>query len=426
MSHQQWHFVRDGERIGPFTWESLSQLVNAGMIQPDTILVDSDGNSTAAASALTASLPVLSVSKADITLGPCLFAPPPPPPPYLPVSSAVVTQQPSQPWDPLTIAWLGLIFSPIWVGIMSVINARRLHLSIPIWQAVTINGAWIVLDVMLGNWLFDSHWATLVLYFATVWLMWHLALQPQAAAYEQSTEKKNGSLSWLIPSVLGLPLALFTFFAFVISPQLPLSPRDVCQKFMRCSTLSQIQRLTTANLWPALKALDQLKEPVAGGTYEFTEEGAAPAEHGGYLVGYRTYSEAKGKGDTVDGAFHLVDREGHWKIEEVYFTGINGQAAEQWIALSRNYEQIVAEGRAGRTVASIQPVANAGTDTRNPTSNPVDNIVKYPQVWMGLKAFFATATAKKIGGILVAIGVLLTALCRPKTEPTTSEVQSRT
>ena len=74
--------------------------------------------------------------------------------------------------------------------------------------------------------------------------------------------------------------------------------------------------------------------------YELTEEWPAPARIGGHAIGFRfLYKDGTGR-HSMDGHFHLFWRDGSWKVEEVYFTALDGQTAEEWIALSRDYRML--------------------------------------------------------------------------------------
>jgi hypothetical protein len=67
-----------------------------------------------------------------------------------------------RPWNPVVIAWLGLLFSPVWSGTMAALNGHRLGLRLPLWRPLGIGvGAlllsfgqsfvlgWYVLDLVL-------------------------------------------------------------------------------------------------------------------------------------------------------------------------------------------------------------------------------------------------------------------------------------
>lgn len=428
MNDQQWYVLQAGQRVGPFTRESLRQLASAGMIQPATMLLDSEGSQLGAgriAFEVTSPPPVPSPTgqqpavKEALSLPPLPRTPPPPPPPPpgVPLRWLITKysgSQPLQAWDPRLIGWLSLVFSPVWGGIMAALNARRLGMSHLMWRPVLTGVGSAVLYLVVSSIFWDWYIVNLALYVSATWLIWHLDLQPQVEPYQRLSQPSRPVVNWLVPVLGGLPAALLTLLMLVIVPLQPLGPREICDQFLRSNSLQQTKSLTTANLWPALIALDQLDPTVSTGTYEFAEEGDAPAEAGGYLVAYRSYAESKAGAETVQGVFHLVGREGRWKIEEVYFTGVNGQAADEWLPLSRSYEQIVAAGRSGRTVASIQPVASANSANGSQVWKTLEHVGKNPGMLSGLKTLLASGTAKKIGVVILALFEGVSALCRPK------------
>jgi hypothetical protein len=53
---------------------------------------------------------------------------------------------------------------------------------------------------------------------------------------------------------------------------------------------------------------------------------------GGYLVGWRVSVAEAGRPVHVEGVFHLVGWSGTWIIDDVYFTGVNGEPLEGWAA----------------------------------------------------------------------------------------------
>ena len=82
---------------------------------------------------------------------------------------------------------------------------------------------------------------------------------------------------------------------------------------------------STTNLWPALEAMYALEDEGAfvDDRLDLTDEGPAPEEIGGYLVGYRMFFRDSGTAHTMEGFFHLVDYEGVWKVEDWYMSLVN-------------------------------------------------------------------------------------------------------
>ena len=115
MKRGPFTFDDQGKRRGPFSEVDVRRLVQEGVIQPDQLITTTSGEETTAGEAL-----VERTAPQEV-----------PPPLTLP------SKKPS--WDPRTIGWLGLIFSPFWSGIMAVVNARRLRMEQPAWRPIVIN-----------------------------------------------------------------------------------------------------------------------------------------------------------------------------------------------------------------------------------------------------------------------------------------------
>ena len=258
----------------------------------------------------------------------------------LPGSGSPVSPSATKPpWNPITIAWLGLVLSPVWSGIMAALNGRRLRLDLPWWRPISIGVGSLILALLNGAWR-DWYLLDLALYLGAVGLIGYLDLLPQQVAYQQFIGQGKPAAGWVFPSLAGSPLVVLVILTFVIAPFIPLEPRQVCEKFANASSEKEMKKYTTNNLWPALATLAKLEDKNTQGDVELTDEGSAPAEVGGYLVGFRVVFLEAGQRVSMDGLFHLVDRQGEWKIEDMYFSSVNRQPLEPWIALSRDYPQL--------------------------------------------------------------------------------------
>ena len=258
--------------------------------------------------------------------------PPPPPPP--PPAAAPPVARPA--WNPRSIAWLGLLFSPIWTGIMATINARRLRSTLPIWRPLAIGVGATALDFLP----FDSYIFDMVLYLGAIGLIWFLDLAPQVPMFERGQAENGRQAGWIVPGLLGSPITLLVFFMFVVAPLLPLEPREVCNRFIKASSERELKKYATANMRPVIDALSKLPDEGRTVEYELTDEGDAPSEVGGYLVGFRMVVSSRQERDVDDGCFHLVRYDGPWKIEEMYLTAINGEKSEPWVAVSKKCQQL--------------------------------------------------------------------------------------
>ena len=111
------------------------------------------------------------VFSSAVTMAP---SPPPPPTPAgceRPVQAAA--------WNPQTIAWLGLLLSPVWAGIMAAINTRRLHVKLPIWRPIVVSvGAKTRRPVRGFRSLHVLDLPDVCLYLLTLWTIWWLDLRP--------------------------------------------------------------------------------------------------------------------------------------------------------------------------------------------------------------------------------------------------------
>lgn len=228
-------------------------------------------------------------------------------------------------------------------------NARRLRLTVPLWRPVAIGVGSVVLSLIQSS-LIDSYLLDLMLYLGAIALIGYLDLLPQIEVYRQHVSQGGLAGNWTVPSLLGAPLAFAVFLGFLVSPFLPLNPSQVCEKFMLASSEKEMKKYTTTNLWPALPTLAKSAASNDSGAIELTEQGPAPVEVGGYLVAYRVVLIENGQHDSIEVVFHLVDRQGDWKIEELYYTAVNRQPLEQWVPLSTNYAQI--HGAPDRIVSS--------------------------------------------------------------------------
>jgi hypothetical protein len=262
-------------------------------------------------------------------------------------------------WNPVVIAWLGLIFSPVWAGIMAALNGRRLGLSLPVWRPITIGVGSLLLALASGA-VVDSYWVDALLYLGALGLIWLLDLRPQAKAYLLHLEQPRKAAGWVVPVQAGLPAAAMVFFAFVVAPLIPLEPRQVCEKFNAAKTEKEMKKYTTINLWPALAVLAQQADADDSGDFELTDEGPAPEEIGGYLVGFRGMFKDGKEHNQIEGLFHLVHWEEEWKIEDIYITFVNRQPLDKAVSMAKDYQQLAASSNKPRaTAVSTKPPSSA-------------------------------------------------------------------
>src|SRR5207302_1387481 len=124
----------------------------------------------------------------------------------------------------------------------------------------------------------------------------------------------------------------FLMWLLVVSPLLPLPPREVCRRFPQVPPERDLQRYTTNNLSEAVKTVAALK---ASGRdrnllFELTDETPLPFSADGYLVGCRIIVHGEDGPMKLAALFHLVKLEGAWKIEDVYLVGLGDVVFSDW------------------------------------------------------------------------------------------------
>ncbi len=118
-----------------------------------------------------------------------------------------------------------------------------------------------------------------------------------------------------------------------------LTPRQVVERFVAADTLGELTKYSTTNLHSALRAMDNLDDTSdPADRFELTQDRPAPAGIGGHYVGcsFRFRDPETNVITLGAGYFHLIEADG-WKIEDIYFTAVNGEALETPYSLARNY-----------------------------------------------------------------------------------------
>lgn len=125
----------------------------------------------------------------------------------------------------------------------------------------------------------------------------------------------------------------------------PLTPRQVVQRFVVAEGAEEGFEYTTLNLKPALRALEQVEDTSdPSDRYELTQDKPAPPDVGGHYVGFRYHFRDTGTKQLIqgEGVFHLIDADG-WKIDDLFFTGFNGEALPEPVSMARDYRKLVAD-----------------------------------------------------------------------------------
>jgi hypothetical protein len=122
----------------------------------------------------------------------------------------------------------------------------------------------------------------------------------------------------------------------------PLTSRQVVERFVAADTLGELTKYSTTNLHPALRAMDSLDDTSdPADRFELTQDRPAPAGIGGHYVGcsFRFRDPETNVITLGAGYFHLIEADG-WKIEDIYFMAVNGEALETPYSIARNYRTL--------------------------------------------------------------------------------------
>lgn len=316
---------------------------------------------------------------------------------------ALMTALPAAPigqaWNPTAIFWCGFIFSPLWAGIMTAMNGRRLRISAPFWRPIAFGVGSLVLFLLVSS-LVDSYIPGLVLYGGALILIGAGDLIRQQQTWRRFASSVRVQADWIVPILAGLPLSFLTIVVFVVIPLIPPGPHEICERFVNAKTEEEMRPYCTNNLWPALSTIAQPGPGQGHWTFEFTEEGPATDSIGGYLIGYRTVGQISGRDIRVAGLFHLVQRQGNWKVEDMYITTFNGESLPRWFKLSVDYP------------ALAEPTVQAAPQTQpTPTASRHPDIDQQQLRVYGrpISLWLSHGGGKAVGAVIIAV---IAAMCR--------------
>ncbi len=336
------------------------------------------------------------------------------------------------PWNPVALAWWGLLFTPVWAGIMAAVNGKRLGSPRPAWIPLVIGlgcfGLYVAEEALI-----DSYILSVMLYLVGLLVLCGAVLQPQCELFTRWQTGSSGSTAgWVWPVLGGAPLALLAFGALVVGPLLPLEPREVCERFGRARTAKEAQAYCTLNMQPFLEAaFRQQQSSDSKDSFEFKQEGDAPAEMGGYLVGFRGlfYFPEKRRQTQIDGVFHLIKSSG-WKIEDMYLVAVDHQQLEEPISVAHYYlllqeqqpqpQQVAQPDPAYETTNQPQPrqLARplAGSETSKGAPSKAKEWYSDPKVQAGAgraaSRLLVYEGGKPLMALLLAVGAGVAALFR--------------
>ncbi|MGE3806194.1 MAG: DUF4339 domain-containing protein [Gemmataceae bacterium] len=221
----------------------------------------------------------------------------------------------------------------------------------------------------------------------------------------------------LVASILGaFTFALLGWMA--VSFLLPLTPREVCERFDHAKTLEESKKYCTLNLHHALEAIYRHPPPPSDDPFEYTREGDAPASVGGYFVGVRghVFDPELRRRIQIDAVYHLVDRDG-WKVEDIYFLALDHVRLQEPVSLASNFaafEQPPTVTSPAPSPAHLNTQANA-----NRAKSWLENTqVRGPLVYM--LGRFGAKGWKWVAGLFVAAWIACAAVWKGRNSPATS------
>ena len=327
---KSWWVSVDGQSTGPFTETEIRQRLADGEIHSQTYLclVETDQWRELE------SWPEFRDSHPNS----------PPPPDH--------KQNPTKPaWNPQAIAWLGVLFTPAWSGIMAAINIKRLGLEQPLWRPLAIGVGSVAVSILYVCAGFDFGFLLETILFTIVPLiaLWNADLALQAPAYE--TQKSTTQDHWIAPAFAGSPLALLTIVGWWLVLFGPLQPKQVVQRFWDAETTEEARKHITPNLYQMVDDIKRAEELTPElfegdeGEIEWLSEYYAENDDHQYFVDYRMYAppQADEPASILEGYFHLRWIGQQWKIENIWITHIDGQEREGGPLSFINFTQIILE-----------------------------------------------------------------------------------
>ncbi len=258
-------------------------------------------------------------------------------------------------WNPLAILLLGILFWPVWSGVMAVLNARRLGMNQPLWRPLAIGVGATMLGIVVGCSGFEMNPFVDELIWTGIPLLalWIFDLGPQSERHEELGNHQTAQ--WMIPLALGAPLGLLTFLGWLLIIFMPLDGREVVQRFLNSPTPSEAREYVTTNMYPLLDDLAELErldpENEIDDRFHFEMLDSDYLEDSDYryVVGYRMHVEAtvNEPPTTIEGAFLLIWTDDRWKIDDWLVTTINREDAPGGaVPMSLIIKKLVEEERA--------------------------------------------------------------------------------
>lgn len=168
--------------------------------------------------------------------------------------------------------------------------------------------------------------------------------------------------------VIGISVVLLAgFLGWIVCWWLtPFTPREVCERWDSARTAQEAKKYCTLNMHHVVDQMFNDPGPDTDDPVEFTQEGDAPPNVGGYFVGVRMhfYSPEVRRRVQVDTVIHLIKSDG-WKIEDIYFLSLDHQRLPEPISLA----WLAANRGLGQPTSPPEPAAG-GTTAKEWYTNP--------------------------------------------------------
>lgn len=187
-----------------------------------------------------------------------------------PAQSASIAENLPKPWNPQTIAFGGIVFTPIWAGVMAAINERRLGSQRTPAPAIWIAAIWFIADFVLYplfGWGLIATWLTTV---ACLWLLWEIVLIEQRKDFARFPVEQNFE-HYGIPILVGIPAMLVLGFQVFSAATSTPTPYELCQLFEQAKQADRVQ-LSTSKMQELLSAIEKFKSDGGTMSWELTKD----------------------------------------------------------------------------------------------------------------------------------------------------------
>jgi hypothetical protein len=175
-----------------------------------------------------------------------------------------------KPWDPQTIVFGGILFTPIWAGVMAAMNERRLGSQRTPAPAIWIAAIWFVADFVLYpllGWGLLATWLTTA---ACLWLLWEIVLVEQRKDFAKIPVEQNFD-HYGLPVLAGVPAMLMLGFQFFSAATSTPTPYELCQRFEQAKPADRLP-LSSSKMQELLSAIEKFKRDGGTMTWGLTKD----------------------------------------------------------------------------------------------------------------------------------------------------------